>query len=170
MSSPKRPPRVAPDVLGSETEFAAAYAIVESVLTKHNEPALGLRLHGANLRNLGHFNTRVGRGEITVTMLAILCVLDRSPGLSQTELARIIQVERMTAGVHAKRCVEKGLVVREKVRGDARRYALLLTTKGRRALRDVSKRIPLHEEHLASRLTSAERRQLIILLDKVGHD
>ena len=169
MSPQKRSPRLSPEAFASETEYAATYAVVESVLAR-NEPALGLHLHGANLRNLAQFNARVGRGEITVTMLAILCVLDRSPGLSQTALARIIKVERVTAGVHAKRCVDRGLVERERVRGDRRRYALLLTAKGRKALRDIRERIPLHEDRLALRLTRAERRQLITLLDKVGHD
>jgi DNA-binding MarR family transcriptional regulator len=150
--------------------FAEAYAIVESVLYEGAGPSLGLRLHGANLRNLARFNARVGRNEITVTMLAILSVLDRLPGLSQAELARMIKVERMTAGINAKRCVEKGLVVREAVPGDRRKYALRLTAAGRKELRAIRKRIPLHEDRLAQRLTAGERQQLIVLLDKVGHD
>lgn len=155
---------------GTPEEFAETYAIVEAVLFDGAAPSLGLRLHGANLRNLARFNERVGRDEISVTMLAILSVLDRRPGLSQSELARMIKVERMTAGINAKRCVEKGLVVRETVPGDRRRYALHLTDAGREELRAIRERIPLHEDRLAQRLTAAERRQLIALLDKVGHD
>ena len=154
----------------SDEEFAEAYAIVEAVLFEREGPSLGLRLHGANLRNLARFNERVGGGEITVTMLAILAVLDRRPGLSQSELARMIKVERMTAGLSARRCVEKGLVVRETVPGDRRRYALHLTEAGREELAAIRERIPLHEARLAQRLSAAERRQLIALLDKVGHD
>ena len=131
---------------------------------------LGLHLHAANLRNLEHFHARVGLGQITVTMIAILCVLYRTPGLSQTDLARIIKVERMTAGVHVQRCIGKGLVSRERVRGDRRRYALLLTPQGRKALHDIRRRIPDHEGRLAQRLTLEERRQLITLLDKIGPD
>jgi DNA-binding MarR family transcriptional regulator len=164
-----RPPNASP-ATGTPEEFAEAYAIVESVLLDGAGPSLGLRLHGANLRNLARFNERVGRNEITVTMLAILSMLDRLPGLSQAELARMIKVERMTAGINAKRCVAKGLVVRETVSGDRRRYALHLTAAGRAALRAIRERIPLHEQRLAQRLSTAERRQLIALLDKVGHD
>jgi DNA-binding MarR family transcriptional regulator len=112
----------------------------------------------------------VGLGEISVTMLAILSMLDRLPGLSQSELGRMIKVERMTAGINVKRCVEKGLVVRETVSGDRRKYALRLTDAGREELRAIRERIPLHEERLAKRLSPAEREQLIALLDKVGHD
>jgi len=154
----------------SEAEYAEAYGIVESVVCKGAGPSLGLRLHGANLRNLAGFNGRVGLGEISVTMLAILSMLDRLPGLSQADLARMIKVERMTAGINAKRCVERGLVVRETVPGDRRRYALRLTDSGREALRAISERIPEHEDRLAQRLTAMEREQLIALLDKVGHD
>jgi MarR family transcriptional regulator, temperature-dependent positive regulator of motility len=153
----------------AEAEFAEAYAIVESVLGEGAGPLLGLRLHGANLRNLAHFNERVGR-NVSVTMLAILSMLDRLPGLSQSELARMIKVERMTAGINAKRCVEKGLVRRETVPGDRRRYALHLTDAGRAELRAIRERLPLHEARLAQRLSAAERGQLIDLLDKVGHD
>ena len=155
---------------GTLEEFAEAYAIVESVLYEGAGPSLGLRLHGANLRNLARFNERVGLGEISVTMLAILSMLERLPGLSQSDLARMIKVERMTAGINARRCVEQGLVVRETVPGDRRRYALHLTDAGRAALRAIRERIPLHEDRLAQRLSAAERGQLIALLDKVGHD
>lgn len=155
---------------GTPEEFAEAYGIVESVLFDGAGLSLGLRLHGANLRNLARFNQRVGRNEISVTMLAILCMLDRLPGLSQAELARMIKVERMTAGINAKRCVEKGLVVRETVLGDRRRYALHLTDAGREELQAIRERLPLHEDRLAQRLSKAECGQLIALLDKVGHD
>jgi MarR family transcriptional regulator, temperature-dependent positive regulator of motility len=156
--------------VGTPEEFAEAYAIVESVVYDGAGPSLGLRLHGANLRNLAHFHERVGWNDISVTMLAILSMLDRLPGLSQSDLARMIKVERMTAGINVKRCVHKGLVVRETVAGDRRRYALRLTEAGREELRAIRKRIPLHESRLAQRLTTAERLQLIALLDKVGHD
>ena len=151
-------------------EFAEAYAIVESAVYDGEGLSLGLRLHGANLRNLARFNQRVGLGEISVTMLAVLSMLARLPGLSQSELGRMIKVERMTAGINVKRCVEKGLVVRQSVSGDRRKYALYLTDAGREDLRAISERIPLHEERLAKRLTPAEREQLITLLDKVGLD
>jgi DNA-binding MarR family transcriptional regulator len=168
MSAAPSPPPLLPT--DTPEEFAEAYSIVESVLYEGAGPALGLRLHGANLRNLARFNERVGRNEISVTMLAILSMLDRLPGLSQSELARMIKVERMTAGINAKRCVEKGLVVRETVPGDRRRYALHLTAAGREELQAIRERIPFHEDRLAQRLSTAERGQLIALLDKVGHD
>jgi DNA-binding MarR family transcriptional regulator len=151
-------------------EFAEAYAIVETAVYDGEGLSLGLRLHGANLRNLARFNERVGLGEISVTMLAILSMLDGLPGLSQSELARMIKVERMTAGINTKRCVEKGLVVRQTVPGDRRKYALYLTDAGREELRAIRERIPFHEVRLAKRLTPSEREQLIALLDKIGHD
>ncbi len=159
-----------PDAQTSTAEYSVIYSRVESILGKPNEPLLGLHLHAANLRNLEHFHTRVGLGEITVTMISILCVLYHTPGVSQSDLARIIKVERMTAGVHVQRCVDRGLVSREKVRGDRRRYALALTPKGRKSIHDIRRRIPIHEGRLSKRLTARERRQLVTLLDKLGHD
>ena len=171
MSSRKstRPPNE-PDAQTSTAEYSVIYSRVESILGRPNEPLLGLHLHAANLRNLEHFHARVGLGEITVTMISILCVLYHTPGVSQSDLARIIKVERMTAGVHVQRCVDRGLISREKVRGDRRRYALALTPKGRKAIHDIRRRIPIHEGRLSKRLTAKERRQLVMLLDKLGHD
>lgn len=154
----------------SISEYFAIYRRAESILGKPNEPLLGLHLHAANLRNLERFHEKVGLGEITVTMISILCVLYHTPGLSQSDVARLIKVERMTAGVHVGRCVDRGLVSRDKVRGDRRRYALALTPKGRKAIHDVRRRIPGHEDHLSKRLTTGERRRLVTLLDKIGHD
>lgn len=162
--------RLPDPAIATPREFAEAYTIVEAAVHEGRGLSLGMRLHGANLRNLARFNERVGLGEITVTMLAILGMLDRLPGLSQSELSRMIKVERMTAGINVKRCVEKGLVVRETVPGDRRKYALRLTDAGREELRAIRERIPLHEDRLAQRLSPAEREQLIALLDKVGHD
>ena len=171
MSSRKHARQVSEsDALASTAEYFAIYSRVESILGKPNEPLLGLHLHAANLRNLEHFHARVGLGEITVTMISILCVLYHTPGLSQSDLARLIKVERMTAGVHVERCVNRGLVSREKVRGDRRRYALALTSKGRKTIHDIRRRVPGHEDRLTQRLTARERRQLVMLLDKVGHD
>lgn len=171
MSSRKSTQQVSdPDALASTAEYFAIYRRVESILGKPNEPLLGLHLHAANLRNLEHFHTRVGLGEITVTMISILCVLYHTPGLSQSDLARVIRVERMTAGMHVERCVDKGLVSRAKVRGDRRRYALSLTPKGRKAIQGIRRRVPVHEDRLSKRLTARERRQLVMLLDKIGHD
>ena len=159
-----------PDALASTAEYSTIYKRVESILGRPNDPLLGLHLHAANLRNLEHFHARVGLGEITVTMISILCVLYHAPGLSQSDLARVIKVERMTAGVHVERCVDRGLVSRQKVQGDRRRYALALTPKGRKAIHGIRRRVPGHEERLARRLTAVERRQLVTLLDKIGHD
>jgi DNA-binding MarR family transcriptional regulator len=153
-----------------EAEFAQANEIVEAVLLGGKTRSLGLRLHGANIRNLLRYNERVGLGEISVTMLAILCILDRIPGLSQSALARIIKVERMTAGINIKSCIQKGLVRRTAVEGDKRRYAIELTDAGRQQISMIAKRIPLHEDRLASRLSANERETLITLLDKIGHD
>lgn len=171
MSSRKRTQQVSePDALASTAEYFAIYRRVEAILGKPNESLLGLHLYAANVRNLEHFHARVGLGELTVTMVSILCVLYHTPGLSQSDLARIIKVERMTAGVHVERCVNRGLVSRRKVRGDRRRYALALTSKGRKAIHDIRGRIPDHEGRLSKRLTAGERRQLVTLLDRVGHD
>jgi DNA-binding MarR family transcriptional regulator len=87
-------------------------------------------------------------------------LLQSHPGLSQTELADLLGVERMTAGMQVERCIRAGLVRRLRSGADRRKYRLFITQKGRAYLRRVARLIPLHEQHLFGALSNAERKAL----------
>ena len=108
--------------------------------------------------------------ESSRIMLGLLDAVEQDRAQSQRLLASELGIALGLVNAYLKRCVKKGLVVRETVPGDRRRYALRLTDAGREELRAIRERIPFHEDRLAQRLTAAERQQLIALLDKVGHD
>jgi DNA-binding MarR family transcriptional regulator len=113
------------------------------------------------------FEERVGRGEITPTVIGALALLAERPGLSQAELARLARIGRMTAGTTVARAIASGFVRRTDSSDDARRYSLFLTTQGEQMLAKVRQRIPEHERHAGCRLSLVERRQLRGLLDKL---
>lgn len=88
------------------------------------------------------------------------------PGLSQTNLARVIGLERATVGFRW-RAIALGFVSRDAMPGKRRRYALNLTSRGTTMLRKLRERIPRHERFAGARLSLGERKQLRALLRKL---
>ncbi|HXR90953.1 MAG TPA: MarR family winged helix-turn-helix transcriptional regulator [Steroidobacteraceae bacterium] len=130
------------------------------------EPVLGLYLHVAYMMLMSSFEARVGQGEITPNLIGALALVRRIPGTNQATLARMIGIERVTAGEQVSRLVHKGFLRRETSPHDARSYALYITPAGQRMLDKLRERIPGHERDVGARLTLAQRRQLRTLLDK----
>jgi DNA-binding MarR family transcriptional regulator len=110
----------------------------------------------------------VGRGEITPNLIGVLAIVSVRDGISQTELARLMRLERATIGVHVGRCLAKGFIRRIDSAHDGRKYALSVTQRGRQLLQRLRSRIPAHERGLAAALTAAERQTLLRLLDKLA--
>jgi DNA-binding MarR family transcriptional regulator len=98
----------------------------------------------------------------------ILRLLGRSPGISQQELAKRLDM-------HASRLVgvidsleQRGLVAREPNPEDRRVYSLNLTHGGREALKAIGVVARAHNEDVCAGLSEAEREQLGALLEKVA--
>ncbi|MET0292320.1 MAG: MarR family winged helix-turn-helix transcriptional regulator [Steroidobacteraceae bacterium] len=96
--------------------------------------------------------------------IGVPSLLDAYPGLSQTELADLLGIQRVTAGVQVSQCIDEGLVRRQRSVDDKRRYELYITPKGRTYLAKVAQLIPVHEQHLFGHLTARERSSLYDLL------
>jgi DNA-binding MarR family transcriptional regulator len=97
----------------------------------------------------------------------ILLLIDANPGVTQSRLAQAVGIDRSTlVGVlHALQA--RDLV--ERRRGDDRRTnGLWLTRAGRTLASSLKQRIRVHERRVASALTSAERAQLLHLLEKLA--
>lgn len=113
----------------------------------------------------------MGRGSrfaaIRPASIGIPALLKAHPGLSQTELADLMGIERMTAGAQVARCIRGGLVRRQRSTGDRRKYRLYVTSRGEANLRRIAGLIPLHEQFLFGRLSRAERASLYRLLRKL---
>lgn len=143
---------------------ASPTALVESQLSPTGEPVIGLYLHVAYTRVMASFDAKVGQGGVTPAVIGVISLVAAHPGISQAELARLIGLERATVGSTVSRAVRAGLVLRTDAAGDARRYALTLTARGRQRLRSLKRRIAVHEAFVAGHLTDRERRQLRDLL------
>jgi DNA-binding MarR family transcriptional regulator len=138
--------------------------MIEAELDRSGNPVLGLYLHVAYVMLMSTFADKVGRGEITPNLIGALALVRRNPGTTQSALARVIGIERATAGEQVSRLIERGFLRRDS--RDGRSYALYITPKGEQMLEKLRERVPPHEKQVGARLTLAERKQLRALLDK----
>lgn len=130
-------------------------------------PVIGLYLFMAYGRLLRSMSRGTRFAAINPVAIGVPALLVAHPGLSQTELADLMGVERMTAGLQVKQCIRAGLVTRRHSQVDGRKYALFVTTKGRANLRRIAKLIPLHEDSLFASLSARERSMLYRILVKL---
>ena len=105
--------------------------------------------------------------RVTPTEGGMLLAIENQPGLMQTTLAQIMDVEGPTLVAALDKLEEKGLVQRMRRVGDRRSYALQLTDAGRDAVALVKEFVPDREAELLVDLSEAEREQLLGLLRRV---
>lgn len=120
--------------------------------------------YGRLLRSMGR-GTRFA--AINPVAIGVPALLKAFPGLSQTELADLMGVERMTVGLQVAQCIEDGLVTRRRSTVDRRKYALYVTTAGLTNLRRIARLIPQHEQSLFGRLSARERTLFYRVLEKL---
>lgn len=106
--------------------------------------------------------------KITPPRFSSLVLIERNPGVLQSELARIIGVGRPAMVAIVDFLQAQGWLRREAHDGDRRANHLVLTTKGRAHLERAKALLLELDERWTSRLTAAERATLTVLLDKVG--
>jgi len=104
---------------------------------------------------------------ITPGRIGVLILIDANPGVTQSRLAEAVSRDRSTMVGVLDELQARGLL--ERRRGEDRRTnQLLLTRAGRAFLGRALRRIDAHERRIASRLTRAERSQLLALLEKIA--
>ena len=104
--------------------------------------------------------------DVSLTLMRVLAILrDHEPKIN--ELAAHLGLERSSVSGLVDRAVKKGLVRRETSGEDARAVRLSLTAQGHRLADEAAARITGLLDPMTSRLTSAERAQLAVLLARL---
>ncbi len=99
--------------------------------------------------------------------VGLLITIDANPGVTQSRLAEAVNRDRSTMVAVLDQLEARGLI--ERRRGaDRRTNGLWMTRSGRRLLASALRGIARHEQRVASRLSPAERRQLLELLGKIS--
>ena len=102
--------------------------------------------------------------DIKPTQYSVLTVIGANPGLSQMAVAKRLGIERARL-VHLLDSLEnRKLVRRVQSRIDRRSHALHLTARGAASLRQFKLLAAEHERHVAEKIGSANREQLLRIL------
>lgn len=99
--------------------------------------------------------------------IGMLLLIEANPGVTQSRLASAVRRDRSTMVGVLDRLEARGFIARR--RGvDRRTNGLWLTRAGRALLARAKRAIALHEQRVASRLSAAERAQLLELLARLA--
>jgi DNA-binding MarR family transcriptional regulator len=99
--------------------------------------------------------------------VGLLIYIDANPGVTQSRLAEAVERDRSTMVGVLDQLQGRGLI--ERRRGDDRRTnGLWLTRAGRGLLARALRAIDRHERRIAARLSAAQKRQLLALLDRIS--
>ena len=105
--------------------------------------------------------------DVQVGELGTLGLIAANPGLAQIDIAREYDIDKATMVGLLDNLEQAGYVKRGKHPVDRRRNALTLTTKGAKRLEELKKVTAEKEAALTSQFSSAERKQLMRLLDRI---
>ena len=128
--------------------------------TRHG-PMLMHLLHRASQLADEVFVEECGQLEITPRQFIVLAAIGASEGANQTAITEQTGIDRSTMSELASRLVSKGLLQRNRLRNDARAYALRLTKEGTAKLQEALASVAGVEARCLAGLSAAERQALL---------
>jgi DNA-binding MarR family transcriptional regulator len=131
--------------------------------------ATGYLLRRAHSAFVAHWQLsfRGSKRPITPVQGGMLAVIDHHQDLTQTALAKLMNVEGPTLLQSLTRLEENGYIKRTPRKDDNRSNSLELTPRGRKVLKAVMEFIPERDTTLLAVLSADERRTLQDLLTRV---
>lgn len=107
------------------------------------------------------FIRTLGRIDISPAQFSVLVIVSANRGLSQSEVAATLGIERARLARLLHRLEGRGLIARLASNADGRRHALELTPQGRTVLARAKSLASRHEQRLKGKL-GAERHALLL--------
>lgn len=152
---------------GAGHAYGDGLALLERAFNPSGEPVIGFYVYSASAALIRGLNRSKTYRAIVPNLIGTPAILLARPGISQTELGAYLGCERATAGKQVAVCLKRGWIRRVTAHQDRRRFALYITPKGERMLREVATIIPRHEREYTAALSADERRTLRRLLQKL---
>jgi DNA-binding MarR family transcriptional regulator len=122
--------------------------------------------HGC-YQNYWAMKFRDSETPITPVQGGMLIVIGQNQGLTQTALAKMMNVEGPTLMQSIDRLEKNGYIRRARFLDDRRSYALLLTARGREVLQEAVAFMPVRDDALLADLNPEERRNLADYLQRI---
>lgn len=130
--------------------------------------SLGYAIKRAQLRTYEILFSMLGPDSLSPGRMTALSIVATQPGVNQSVLAEMLGITRAGVVKVVDTLESLGYVERQIVPDNRRSYALRVTGRGLDQLRHLSALTQRYEERIAARITKAERRQLMNLLEKIA--
>lgn len=113
------------------------------------------------------FRRALGEDGLAPRVFSALSLIVHTPGITQSDLARTLGIERSGLVAITDDLETRGFVMRKPVPGDRRVQALAPTRAGKAAYLEALATVRAHEARLLADMTPAEIATLIGLLQKI---
>lgn len=127
---------------------------------------IGYRLRRAQMTFFTNFSESCAELGISPGLFAVLEVINRNPGLTQTAVAQALGTDRSAMVGAVDKLESMELIERRPAKNDRRSYALYMTKKGDAWYEDARARVQAQEADLEKRLEPGEKEALIRILSR----
>jgi DNA-binding MarR family transcriptional regulator len=128
---------------------------------------VGFHLRMAQIAAFQAFARESGQVDLPPGRFALLTLIGRNPGISQTILSRAAGRDKSTLTPALRDLKRRGLIVRERFKSDRRIYHLTLTPAGQAMLQRLTECAERHERNLDRIIGKRERAQFLTTLRKL---
>jgi DNA-binding MarR family transcriptional regulator len=128
---------------------------------------LGFHLRMAQIASFHAFASEVGEVDLPPGRFALLTLIGRNPGISQTALSRANGRDKSSLTPVLNDLARRGLVIRRRTRADQRTYRLSLTPAGRRLLAELTRCAREHERKLDEIIGAEEQKDFVRVLKRI---
>ena len=115
------------------------------------DQSLGFQLRRASNTMIADLSKRLAPLDLTVTKGSVLLLIDRNPGITQIQTARVLAVKRANMAPLIGALEKVGMV--SKTRVDGRSHGLQLTEFGQQVAGKVKALVEAHEKKFGNRLS-----------------
>lgn len=129
---------------------------------------LGYSLRRAQVAMFVAFDKATRGMGVTPPRFTALVIIGANPGISQTDLGRVLGIARSGAMLLADWFVRRGLVERRRRPNDGRAWGLHLSREGERFTARLKRRVIALDLRRSRCLSARERRELLRLLEKLS--
>ena len=128
---------------------------------------LGFHLRMAQIASFQAFASEVGEVDLPPGRFALITLIGRNPGISQTVLSRAAGRDKSTLTPALRDLTKRGLIACARSATDRRSYHLSLTPAGQATLRRLTQCAARHERNLDRIVGTRDRVKLLHLLRKI---
>jgi DNA-binding MarR family transcriptional regulator len=128
---------------------------------------LGFHLRMAQIASFQAFAREVGEVDLPPGRFALLTLIGRNPGISQTVLSRAAGRDKSTLTPALRDLKRRGLIARQRLESDRRSYHLTLTPEGEAMLTRLAVCAARHDRNLDRIVGPRDKPRLLRILRKI---